>query len=201
MAGTGQAGSGRRAAAAGMLAFAVLMMAGGCARAAETVERESAPRSTSPSPSAAMRVVQPETLTGIPESASRRLREQAQQNTDNLKQFLDGEATSEVGSVYALRDSSVTYLLSAVSGKVTDPKASLDKSFADLPKLAGVKPSRPGPMGGEARCGSGETEGVPVTVCMWADNDTIGMVAVLGMPGVSPSLFVRVRSQVQWAVA
>ncbi|MGY0005926.1 hypothetical protein [Micromonospora sp. I033] len=143
-------------------------------------------------------MVKPEKLlSGWPESTSRKLRDQAQQNTDTSKQFLDGEATSEVGAAYALLDGSRTILVSGVSGKVTDPKGSLDKIFAALPRLSDIQSIRPGPMGGEARCGTGETQGVPVSVCMWADTQTIGMVTLLGTSGVSPNSFVKARSQIE----
>ncbi|KAB1913467.1 hypothetical protein [Micromonospora sp. AMSO31t] len=182
----------------GALALAALMMAGGCSGAANTAEEASRPRTASPSPAAAIRVVKPEKLlSGWPESTSGTLRDQAQHNTDTFKPFLDGEATSEVGAAYALLDNSTTILVSGVSGKVTDPKGSLDKIFAALPKLSDIQPIRPGPMGGEARCGKGETQDVKVHVCAWADNRTIGMVTQLGSSAFSPNKFVQARSQIE----
>ncbi|WP_262283439.1 hypothetical protein [Micromonospora sp. MA102] len=133
---------------------------------------------------------------------SRTLREPAQKNMGSFKELLDGEPTSAVGTAYTAADEQYTALVSGVSGKVTDPKATLDRIFATLPRLSGVKPTRPGPMGGEARCGKGETQGVNVEVCAWADHHSIGMVTFLGFPksGSADSLFVRARSQLEHPV-
>ncbi|WP_433284613.1 hypothetical protein [Micromonospora sp. CA-244673] len=198
MARTRQAGAGERAAGVAVLALTTLLTASGCSGAANPVEGASLPRTASPSPAAPMRVVKPEKLlSGWPESTSGTLRDQAQQNTDTFKPFLDGEATSEVGAAYALLDNSTTILVSGVSGRVTDSKGSLDKIFAALPRLSDIQPIRPGPMGGEARCGKGETQDVKVHVCAWADNHTIGMVTQLGSSGFSPNKFVQARSQIE----
>ncbi|AXH91487.1 hypothetical protein DVH21_17005 [Micromonospora aurantiaca] len=147
-----------------------------------------------------MRLEKPERLvSGWPESKSQTLREQAQQSMGGLKELLDGEPTSAVAAAYTNADEQYSALASGVSGKVTDPKATLDRLFATLPRLSGVKPTRPGPMGGDARCGKGETQGVNVEVCAWADNHSVGMVAFLGFPstGSAASMFVQTRSQLE----
>lgn len=33
-----------------------------------------------------------------------------------------------------------------------------------------------GPLGGKARCGAAESQGVPMAVCAWVDNGSLGMV-------------------------
>ncbi|WP_157562513.1 hypothetical protein [Micromonospora chokoriensis] len=179
-----------------------VLMVSGCSRPADTVERTAEARSSS-SPAVAMRLDKPEKLlSGWPESMSRKLREQAQQTLGGFKALLDGEPTSAVGTAYATPDGQYTALASGVSGKVTNPKATMDEVFAALPRLSDVKPTPPGPMGGEARCGKGETQGVNVDVCAWADRHSIGMVAFIGFPksGDPDSLFVQARSQLEHPV-
>ncbi|MFG1723093.1 hypothetical protein ACGFII_31155 [Micromonospora chalcea] len=147
-----------------------------------------------------MRLEKPEKLlSSWPESKSQKLREQAQQNMDGLKELLDGVPTSAVAAAYTTADEQYSALVSGVSGKVSDPKATLDRLFATLPRLSGVKPTRPGPMGGDARCGKGETQDVNVEVCAWADHHSVGMVAFLDLPntGSAASMFVRARSQLE----
>ncbi|MCM0676323.1 hypothetical protein NCC78_16745 [Micromonospora phytophila] len=141
-------------------------------------------------------------LSGWPESTSGTLSEQAQQNVSIFEKLLSGEPTSAVGTAYTTLDGQYSAVVSGVSGKVTDPKAALDTLFAALPRLSDVKPTRPGPMGGEARCGKGETQGVNVDVCAWADHHSIGMVAFLGFlkSGNPDSQFVRARSQIEHPV-
>ncbi|MER7888673.1 hypothetical protein ABTX15_02480 [Micromonospora sp. NPDC094482] len=151
-----------------------------------------------------MRLDKPEKLLGTwPESMSRQLRAQPEQNMGTFKELLDGEPTSAVGTAYTTADGRYTALVSGVSGTVTDPKATLDTVFAALPRLSGVKPTRPGPMGGEARCGKGETQGVNIEVCAWADQHSIGMVAFLGFPsgGSADDMFVRARAQLEHPVS
>lgn len=188
----------RRASVA--LALAGLLVASGCSQPADNVERKTEARSASPLPTAAMRLEKPEKLlSSWPESKSQKLREQAQQNMGGLKELLDGEPTSAVAAAYTTADEQYSALVGGVSGKITDPKATLDRLFATLPRLSGVKPTRPGPMGGDARCGKGETQGVNVEVCAWADHHSVGMVAFLDLPstGSAASMFVRARSQLE----
>ncbi|MFI7608695.1 hypothetical protein ACIBTV_26600 [Micromonospora sp. NPDC049366] len=185
------------------LTLAGLLMASGCSQPADNVERKADGRSASPSPTMAMRLDKPEKfLSGWPESTSRTLREHAQQNMGGFKELLDGEPTSAVATAYTTADERYTALVSGVSGKVTDPKATLDRLFAALPRLSGVKPTRPGPMGGDARCGKGETQGVNVEVCAWADHHSVGMVTFLGLPssGSADDMFVQARSQLEHPV-
>ena len=37
----------------------------------------------------------------------------------------------------------------------------------------------PGPLGGIAKCGDTESSGVPMALCVWSDNGSIGMFAML----------------------
>ncbi|MFG3421721.1 hypothetical protein ACIBTZ_20985 [Micromonospora sp. NPDC049460] len=151
-----------------------------------------------------MRLDKPEKLlSGWPESKNRKWRNAAQQSVGALKTLLDGDATSAVATAYTTADDKYTVVVSGVSGKVPDPTAALDRIFATLPRLSEVEPTRPGPMGGEARCGKGEDQGVWVDTCAWADDHSIGMVAFIGFPqtGDPDDMFVRARSQIEHPVA
>lgn len=64
-----------------------------------------------------------------------------------------------------------------------DPQARLDDAFRDagvsgLP-VADPEPVDPGPPGGVARCATGESEGVTMTVCGWADHGSLVMLIFL----------------------
>jgi hypothetical protein len=202
MPGRGSIDARGRTAGWGALVLAGLLLAGGCGRGAEPATRPTASASSS-APVVAMRLEKPEKLlSGWPESMSRTLREPAQKNMGNFKLLLDGEPTSAVGTAYTTADGQYTALVSGVTGRVTDPKATLDRIFVNLPRLTGVAPTRPGPLGGEARCGKGATQGVNVEVCAWADRYSIGMVTFLGFPksGSADDMFVRARSQLEHPV-
>ncbi|MGW0431691.1 hypothetical protein ACWDV4_03945 [Micromonospora sp. NPDC003197] len=118
-----------------------------------------------------------------------------------------GEVTSAVGWAYGGDSAEAEMILiSGVAGSVTDPTQTLDRLFASLPRLMDVRPVDPGPLGGEARCGRGETTSdagvVQVTSCSWADKNTVGSVTFLS-PGPSVNKrdrsgeFVAIRGQIE----
>ncbi|WP_446217221.1 hypothetical protein [Micromonospora sp. IBHARD004] len=155
--------------------------------------------SPSPSPVLLTRVEKPEKISSWPETRYRSLRDPASKSLGQLKLLLDGDATSAVGTAYESADEKYAAVVSAVAGEVRDPKAALDRLFAGLPRLHDVKPTRPGPMGGEARCGEGDDNGLNADVCAWADEHSIGMIVYLGFPsgGDPDDLFVRDRAKVE----
>jgi hypothetical protein len=188
---------------AGALAVGCLLVVGVLAWPVNTVRRTAGAQPL-PSQAVAMRLDKPEKfLSGWPESKSRKWRRTAQQSVGALKTLLDGEATSAVATAYTTADEQYTAVVSGVSGKVADPTAALDRIFATLPRLSEVKPTRPGPMGGEARCGKGQDQGIWINTCVWSDDHSIGIVAFIGFPqtGDPDDMFVRARSQLEHPVA
>ncbi|KKK05678.1 hypothetical protein LQ51_12415 [Micromonospora sp. HK10] len=123
----------------------------------------------------------------------------AQASLGKLKLLLDGDATSAVGTAYESTDGQYAALVSAVAGPVRDPQKTLDVLFGGLPQLHDVAPTHPGPMGGEARCGKGEDNGLTVDLCAWADGHTIGMITWLSVPktGNPASQLVSARAQIE----
>ncbi|MFI0794464.1 hypothetical protein ACH4OY_17530 [Micromonospora rubida] len=176
-----------------------LLLAGGCSQAAGEVTPEA-----SPSTVVAMRLDAPKRLLDTwPESTSRISHDKARQLMALFKTLLDGEPTSAVGSAYAPLDERRTILVSGVSGVVPDPVRTVDGVFAGLPRFTDVKLVPPGPLGGETRCGRAGLEGVDVVVCVWVDQDTIGIVSFLGLPPKEDTtdLFLRVRAQLEHPAA
>ncbi|MGN9807087.1 hypothetical protein [Micromonospora sp. L32] len=147
-----------------------------------------------------MRLDKQENLFGSwQEAKSRILHGHAQRNMAHFKTILAGDPGSAVGVAYTSTDEKYTALVSGVSGTVTDPVAALDVVFDGLYKLTDIKPTSPGPLGGEARCGGGKTDGVNFDVCAWADKHTIGSVTLIGYPdGHDPApQFLLVRTQLE----
>ncbi|EEP74655.1 hypothetical protein MCAG_04982 [Micromonospora sp. ATCC 39149] len=184
----------------------------GCSRSADTVEsRTSTPPSPSLSP-AAMRLDKPEKLLGRwNESVDRRLIGLAEKNMGYFKGFVQGEPTSAVGTAYVAvkehyspelgvyRDDNRFILLSGVSGTATAPDAVLDAVFAGLTAVDDVEPVPSGPLGGKARCGTGQSKDLRVDVCVWASAQTLGMIHFGGLtqaddPGEK---FRQIRSQTE----
>lgn len=169
-----QAGPRRPLGLAGVLpAVVVAVLVSGCAVA-------DAGQSAGPAPTAAARTLRtPDTLLGLPRSGAPlpaglprfRLNELAREATP---------ATSTVERTYGRgRSGPETIIVSAVSGRITDPQATLARLLKPyrIPKLRTVEFGR---FGGEARCGRGRTadEG-HLTACAWADPEIAGVVVFL----------------------
>ena len=62
-------------------------------------------------------------------------------------------------------------------------------SFTDTP---------PGPLGGIAKCGDSDTGGVKMAICVWSDNGSIGMFAMMFKEKADlEKEFVSMRGQVE----
>ncbi|MFF0152779.1 hypothetical protein [Micromonospora sp. NPDC005203] len=162
-----------------------------------------------------MRIDTPAKLLGTwTESVNRGFREQAEQNMGNFKKLLSSEANSAMGTAYVQAeevysrehglhipgDDQRVILISAVSGTITDPTAALDKTFAGLPKVTDVAPIQPGPLGGTAGCGTGPGgASTSVTVCVWSDQHTLGMVTFVGFAKTDDpqGVFSRIRAELE----
>ncbi len=168
------AGPRRRPGPIGMLpAVVATVLATGCAVA-------DVQRPTPPTPTPVARTLRtPDTLLGLPRSGTPlpaglprfRLNELTREATP---------ATSTVEGVYGRgRPAPETIVVSAVSGTVADPQATLDRLLKPyrIPKPRSVEFGR---YGGEARCGRGRTgdEG-HLTACAWADPEVAGVVVFL----------------------
>jgi hypothetical protein len=61
-----------------------------------------------------------------------------------------------------------------------------------------LKDTAPGPLGGIAKCGDGEAAGVPMAVCVWSDNGSVGMLAMLFKKSADlEKEFVAMRGQIE----
>ncbi|RQX18640.1 hypothetical protein DDE19_06980 [Micromonospora ureilytica] len=213
---TGPAGS----AIVGTLTAAILLFTTGCTRegdapaaTADTAAATAVARSSPPA--AAMRLDKPAKLLGTwPESVNRVLRGQAEQNMGNFKKLLSTEPTSAMGTafvrateVYTRKDGlhipgddQRVILVSGVSGTIADPTATVDRIFAGLPNVTDVAAVPPGPLSGMAGCGVGPAKtGIPVGICVWGDEHTVGMVTFIGFaPADDPhAMFGQIRAELE----
>jgi hypothetical protein len=72
-------------------------------------------------------------------------------------------------------------MIAGASGVMADPKKELDEALTGLGSGLGVtefKTVDAGPLGGDAKCGDGKTDGVKVGVCAWADRGSLGMIVI-----------------------
>jgi hypothetical protein len=111
-------------------------------------------------------------------------------------------ATGSVGALYgnpAKQDLVMVAAASSITGsaqsKYDDFTSGMSSSGFDVGAL---KDTDPGPLGGIAKCGDGNAAGVPMAVCVWSDNGSIGMVAMLFKKATDlKKEFVAMRGQVE----
>ncbi|MGC4805552.1 DUF3824 domain-containing protein [Micromonospora sp. DT233] len=146
------------------------------------------------------RVVTPSTLAGRPQIDDPELKKLADDMITELRSKVQNE-TGTVGAFYgdiAKRD---MVMVVAASGVMADPKKELDDAIAGLKTelaVTEVSAVEPGPLGGEARCGSGKVAGTPVGACVWADRGSIGMVVMYFKTGAEVQAdFVAMRGQIE----
>ncbi|WP_328342410.1 hypothetical protein [Micromonospora sp. NBC_00421] len=170
----GLAGARRRFGLAGALpAVTATVLAAGCA--VSDVGRPAAP---APTP-AARTLRTPDTLLGLPRSGAPLPAGLPRFRLNELTREA-APATSTVEGAYSRgRPAPETIMVSAVSGTIADPQATLARLLKpyQIPKPRTVEFGR---FGGEARCGRGRTadEG-HLTACAWADPEVAGVVVFL----------------------
>jgi hypothetical protein len=102
---------------------------------------------------------------------------------------LDGEmsrvpgATGSVAAVYGelqKQDVVMVAAASSLNGSAQSRYDEFTKGLASgnmqLDNLADVEP---GPLGGIAKCGDTDSSGVPMAICVWSDNGSTGMFAMM----------------------
>ncbi|WDZ87637.1 hypothetical protein [Micromonospora cathayae] len=145
-------------------------------------------------------VVTPDTLNGRAKSTEPGLTTVSQQMVEELKKDVP-EATGTVGAFYGGLEKQDLAMVVAVSGLIADPKQELQDfvttstSQLGTSNLADVEP---GPLGGEAKCGDGKTEGLDLGICVWADRGSLGMVVLYYKTGKQAEAeFATIRSAIE----
>jgi hypothetical protein len=90
--------------------------------------------------------------------------------------------SSTVGALYGDPAKKDLVMVAGASAPVLDPAKQLDDTLKGASSggltLTDIAPVEPGPLGGTAKCGNGSAAGTPLAVCAWADNGSVGMIAV-----------------------
>ncbi|SCG17663.1 hypothetical protein GA0070610_3983 [Micromonospora echinofusca] len=165
--------------------------------AATSSEAAPSPESSDPPQ---IRVVTPETLAGRPKSTEPTLRKAADDMVRELRASVRGE-TGVAGAFYGSADERNMVMVIAAASFVLNPERELDDTIKGISKnLAVTKMTTiaPGPQGGLAKCGDGESAGVPLGVCAWADHGSVGMIVMFfSSAAASAAEFVAIRGQIE----
>jgi hypothetical protein len=111
-------------------------------------------------------------------------------------------ATGSVGAVYGdigERDLLMVAAASSVNGsaqsRYDEFTAGLASGQMDVSKLTDTDP---GPLGGIARCGDSGAGNVPMAICVWSDNGSVGMFALMFKEKADlEKEFIALRSEVE----
>jgi hypothetical protein len=90
--------------------------------------------------------------------------------------------TGTVGALYGDPAKKDLVMIAGASAPLINPEKQLDDTLKGASSggltLTDIAPIEPGPLGGTAKCGNGKTSGIDLAVCAWADNGSVGMIAV-----------------------
>ncbi|MEV1071364.1 hypothetical protein [Micromonospora parva] len=146
------------------------------------------------------RVVAPATLAGRPKLTNPELEAAAEQAVSGMKTAA-GNETSTVAAFYGDPTKQDLVMIAGMSGLLADPKKELDAYVDGLSKQLTVNEMTAvdaGPLGGEARCGDGNAETVPLGICVWADRGSLGlMVMYFKSADQAKAEFTAIRGQVE----
>jgi hypothetical protein len=111
-------------------------------------------------------------------------------------------ATSSVGAVYGDVQAQDLVMIAAASSVTGSPQERFDEFTTGMNsgalKVDNLTDTDPGPLGGIAKCGETTTSGVPMALCVWSDNGSIGMIAMLFKDKAAlEKEFVSMRGQIE----
>lgn len=145
-------------------------------------------------------VVEPETLGGRAKATDPAL----QSSVDGLDSEMSKipGATGSVGAIYGDAKEQDIVMVAATSSINGSAQSRYDEFTQGLGqggiKLDNLADTDPGPLGGIAKCGDSDTSGVPMAVCVWSDNGSVGMIAMLfkGKDDLEKE-FIAMRGQIE----
>jgi hypothetical protein len=111
-------------------------------------------------------------------------------------------ATASVGAVYGDLQAQDLVMVAAAASVTGSPQERFDDFTAGMNNgvltVGNLTDTAPGPLGGIAKCGETTTSGVPMALCVWSDNGSIGMIAMLfkGKADLEKE-FVALRGQIE----
>ena len=111
-------------------------------------------------------------------------------------------STGAVGAIYGDATKQDLVMVAATSTISGTAQGRFDE-FTEGLGQGGIKvdswtDTEPGPLGGVAKCGDTDTGGVPMAVCVWSDNGSVGMLAMLfKKKGDLEKEFVSLRGEIE----
>jgi serine/threonine protein kinase len=189
--------------------LAVLLLGGGVATAAwilagggsSPVWTAPAPTVRSTTPPARLSLTAPAAVAGLTRSTDTALQASADQLVSEIRTQLDGERSAVAAFYTDPRSAGRRVLFIGITADIVSPTREIDATFTSVnqgsTKIGNIVEVPAGPLGGKAKCGNGKTGEVSVVVCVWADNESLGLGVFYNRPAAeSADLFIRIRQEV-----
>jgi hypothetical protein len=111
-------------------------------------------------------------------------------------------ATGSVSGLYGDVQQQDLVMVAAASSITGSPQERFDEFTTGMNsggmQMTNLADTDPGPLGGIAKCGDSTTAGVPMAICVWSDNGSIGMFAMMFKEKADlEKEFVSMRGQVE----
>lgn len=145
-------------------------------------------------------VVEPTTLGGRPKITEPALANIMVALSDKMSEIPG--ATGSVGAIYGDPAQQDLVMVAAASSLSGTPQSKFDQFVSGMDEggfaSADMKDTEPGPLGGIAKCGDGSPGGTSMAICIWSDNGSVGMIAMLlkSVPDLEKE-FVDMRGQIE----
>ncbi len=134
---------------------------------------------TAPEKVATITLADPAKLGGRPKITDPQFADAAKTLKDALAEAPG--ATDSVGGLWGQPADLDIVMVAAATAPITHPERELNSTVMGVGvgglKLTGLTRVDPGPLGGSAKCGNSNADGVKLAVCVWADNGSVGMIA------------------------
>ena len=145
-------------------------------------------------------VVEPKTLGGRPKLTDKQFASLA----SGLKSSL-GEvpgAGNTVGALYGAPENKNIVVVAAAAAPILEPEKELDGMFSGAGfggiKISGIVDVSPGALGGVAKCGRAVDGSLTMSICIWTDNGSLGMMMFFNQSMTKAKAeFGKLRSQVE----
>jgi hypothetical protein len=147
------------------------------------------------------RLSAPPAVAGLTKSENIQLQAVADSMNAQIKRGVQKPAGTITSFYSDPADPAKNVLVAGVMGDVKNPDKQVDDMFASVRlsgvTVSGIKTVDAGPMSGSAKCGMGQTQGVPVAVCSWADHGSVGVAMFFNrdLDGSAP-LFKQIRNEI-----
>ena len=159
------------------------------------------PARTTAEPPRALRIVAPQTLAGLDKSSQADLQSSADDVVTELKDELDSEKDAVAAFYTDPKAAGKLVLFVGITADIVSPVTEIDATFTSFNsssevQIGNITEVAAGPLGGKAKCGNGKNKDVTVVLCVWGDNESLGM-AVFYNRSVTDSaaLFVQIRNE------